>query len=62
MRSGTVLAASTLLALGAAGQSWASTPILRWTTNAPTPVSTLTLPMSVDSAPDASGVYFPEAA
>ncbi|MEU2671983.1 hypothetical protein ABZ622_24555 [Streptomyces sp. NPDC007164] len=58
MRSGTVLAATTLLALGAAGQSWASTPILRWTTNAPTPVSTLILPMSVDSAPDASGVYF----
>lgn len=58
LRSGTVLAATTLLAVGATGQSWASTPILRWTTNAPTPVSTLTLPMSVDSAPDASGVYF----
>ncbi|MEV7719019.1 hypothetical protein [Streptomyces sp. NPDC088184] len=57
-RSGTVLAATTLLAVGAAGQSWASTPILRWTTNAPTPVTTLTLPMAVDSAPDASGIYF----
>ncbi|MFE7263500.1 hypothetical protein ACFU9B_15820 [Streptomyces sp. NPDC057592] len=58
MRSGTVLAAAALLAVGEAGQSWASTTVLRWTTNAPTPVSTLTLPMAVDSAPDASGVYF----
>ncbi|WP_328323278.1 MULTISPECIES: hypothetical protein [unclassified Streptomyces] len=57
-RSGIVLGATALLALGAAGQSWASTPILRWSTDAPTPVTTLTLPMSVDSAPDASGIYF----
>lgn len=58
MRAGTVLAAAAPLAVGAAGQSWASTPILRWTTGAPTPVTTLTLPMAVDSAPDASGIYF----
>ncbi|WP_405945167.1 hypothetical protein [Streptomyces sp. NBC_00932] len=58
VRSGIVLGATALLALGAAGQSWASTPTLRWTTNAPTPVTRLTLPMSVDSAPDASGIYF----
>ncbi|MFD4946748.1 hypothetical protein ACFVYE_13950 [Streptomyces sp. NPDC058239] len=58
MRSGTVLAATALLAVGTAGQSWASTPTLRWTTNAPTPVTTLTLPMAVNSAPDASGIYF----
>ncbi|WP_405783507.1 hypothetical protein [Streptomyces sp. NBC_00859] len=58
VRSGTVAAVTALLALGAAGQSWASTPTLRWTTGAPTPVTTLKLPMSVDSAPDAAGVYF----
>ncbi|MDJ1135777.1 DUF3472 domain-containing protein [Streptomyces iconiensis] len=58
VRAGTVLAATALLAIGAAGQSWASTPTVRWATGAPTPVSTLKLPMSVDSAPDASGIYF----
>ncbi|WP_328315824.1 hypothetical protein [Streptomyces sp. NBC_00388] len=58
VRSGTVLAATALLAVGAAGQSWASTPTLRWTTGSPAPVSTLQLPMSVDSAPDAAGMYF----
>lgn len=58
MRSATVLAATALLGLGAAGQTWASTPTLRWSTGAPTPVTELTLPMSVDAAPDASGIYF----
>ncbi|NDZ80764.1 hypothetical protein G3I19_19975 [Streptomyces sp. SID10853] len=58
VRSGIVLGATALLAFGAAGQSWASTPTLNWTTGAPTPVTTLKLPMSVDSAPDAAGVYF----
>lgn len=58
VRAGTVVTATALLAIGAAGQSWASTPTVRWTTGAPTPVSTLELPMSVDAAPDASGIYF----
>ncbi|MFJ5293398.1 hypothetical protein [Streptomyces sp. NPDC088348] len=58
VRSGIVLGATALLALGMAGQSWASTPTLSWSTSAPTPVTTLKLPMSVDSAPDASGIYF----
>ncbi|MFE2376919.1 hypothetical protein [Streptomyces sp. NPDC059398] len=58
VRAAVVLGATALLALGTAGQSWASTPTSRWSTGAPTPVTTLRLPMSVDSAPDASGLYF----
>ncbi|WP_372352253.1 hypothetical protein [Streptomyces sp. KL116D] len=50
--------AAALLTLGAAGQSWASTPTVRWSTGAPTPVTKVTLPMSFESAPDASGIYF----
>ncbi|MFI6878793.1 hypothetical protein ACIBL6_35700 [Streptomyces sp. NPDC050400] len=50
--------AAALLTLGAAGQSWASTPTVRWSTSAPTPVTKVTLPMSFESAPDASGIYF----
>ncbi|WP_055589622.1 hypothetical protein [Peterkaempfera griseoplana] len=57
-RSGTVIGATALLSLGVAGQSWASTPTSHWTTGAPTPVTTLTLPLSVDAAPDAAGIYF----
>jgi hypothetical protein len=58
LRSGTVVAAAALLSVGLTGQSWASTPTIAWATGAPTAVSTLTLPMSVDSAPDAAGMYF----
>ncbi|MFJ8821167.1 hypothetical protein ACIREE_05225 [Streptomyces sp. NPDC102467] len=54
----TTLGATALLTLAASGQSWASTPTVRWTTGAPTPVTQLTLPMSFGAAPDASGIYF----
>ncbi|MEV5606382.1 hypothetical protein AB0L33_33595 [Streptomyces sp. NPDC052299] len=57
-RIATALGAAALLTWGSAGQSWASTPTVRWTTGAPGPVTGLTLPMSVDAAPDASGIYF----
>lgn len=52
------LGAAALLTLGSAGQSWASTPTVRWSTGAPAPVTELRLPMSVDAAPDAAGLYF----
>lgn len=39
-------------------QSWAATPIVRWSTGAPGPVSQLKLPMTFHSAPNASGIYF----
>lgn len=58
LRLATAAGAAALLILGAAGQSWASTPTVRWTTGAPTPVTELTLPMSFEAAPDASGIYF----
>ncbi|MGW6154099.1 hypothetical protein ACWFRM_13325 [Streptomyces sp. NPDC055144] len=58
LRLATAAGAAVLLTLGAAGESWASTPTVRWTTGAPTPVTELTLPMSFESAPDASGIYF----
>ncbi|MGW2075693.1 hypothetical protein ACWCOW_02075 [Streptomyces sp. NPDC001939] len=46
LRLATAAGAAVLLTLGAAGESWASTPTVRWTTGAPTPVTELTLPMS----------------
>ncbi|WP_405686905.1 hypothetical protein OG204_24690 [Streptomyces sp. NBC_01387] len=58
LRLATAAGAAVLITLGAAGQSWASTPIARWSTGAPGPVTRLTLPMAFDAAPDASGIYF----
>ncbi|MEV3856417.1 hypothetical protein AB0J38_19085 [Streptomyces sp. NPDC050095] len=57
-RALTTLGATALLTLGATGQSWASTPTVRWSAGAPTPVTKLTLPMAFGAAPDASGIYF----
>lgn len=58
LRPAAVLAGAGLLCLGTAGRTWASTPTTAWSTGSPTPVSELTLPLAVDSAPDAAGVYF----
>ncbi len=58
LRSATVAAATALLCVAMSTESWASTPTMQWTTSAATPVTTLTLPMSVDAAPDAAGLYF----
>ncbi|MFD7130659.1 hypothetical protein [Streptomyces sp. NPDC059894] len=57
-RAAVSLGAAALLTVAVAGESWASTPTIKWSSGAPSPVSQLTLPMSFESAPDASGIYF----
>ncbi|MFD7923374.1 DUF3472 domain-containing protein [Streptomyces sp. NPDC059740] len=57
-RAATVVAAAVLLGVAMTGESFAATPTTHWTTGAPGAVSRLTLPLAVESAPDASGIYF----
>ncbi|WP_051950894.1 hypothetical protein [Actinacidiphila yeochonensis] len=58
VRAAVVATAAAAFGLAMTGQSFASTPTTGWSTGAPTPVSQLTLPLTVDAAPDAAGIYF----